>query len=464
LPSYFDSASHYQLIKSILGNNPAGLITSLTTNYYHLGYHILAAFLTATLQAEITKVMLILGQIILAILPISIFFLIKQETRSNTAGIFAVIVAAYGWYMPAHAVDWGKYPALTSLGLMPFVLSLAHLTARYKNTLSAQKRCGLYSLLGVAVLISGFMHSRSLVILGIVFAAWMITAWQQKLPSRQSTILFFVVVAAIIGEFIYIQQQDVLVLLFDPYIPKGILVTALVLLLSLFAQRSHPRLVLTCILTALFLLGSLFIPVLGLIPGHDNLTLLDRPFVEMILFLPLSLLGGWGLAGLEKFLQDKDIRLLSSHKLISLIVCGLVLINAFIKYDLYPSPCCILASNDDVTAIDWIANQLPINARIGISATELKVLVSGSFEGYVGGDAGIWITPMINRVTLPLRYDTNFSEQATLDDLCQKSISHLYVGALGQVFDDSQLNAQPGWYKLLLSMPKVKVYQVVGCR
>jgi hypothetical protein len=156
--------------------------------------------------------------------------------------------------------------------------------------------------------------------------------------------------------------------------------------------------------------------------------------------------------------------LFSNYKLINLAICGLVLINAFIKYDLYPSPCCILASNDDVTAIDWIANQLPTNARIGISATELKVLVSGAFEGYVGGDAGIWITPMINRVTLPLRYDTNFSEQATLDSLCQKSISHLYVGALGQVFDDSQLNAQPGWYKLLLSMPKVKVYQVVDCK
>jgi hypothetical protein len=97
LPSYFDSASHYQLIKSILGNNSAGLITSLTTNYYHLGYHILAAFITSTRQAEITKVMLLLGQMVLAVLPVSIFFLIKHETRSKTAGIFAVIVAAYGW-------------------------------------------------------------------------------------------------------------------------------------------------------------------------------------------------------------------------------------------------------------------------------------------------------------------------------------------------------------------------------
>jgi len=91
------------------------------------------------------------------------------------------------------------------------------------------------------------------------------------------------------------------------------------------------------------------------------------------------------------------------------------------------------------------------------------VLAFGSFEGYVGGDAGIWISPLINRAVIPLRYDTNFGEQATLDSLCQQGISHLYVGELGQNFNDSQLSAQPAWYKALLSMPKVKVYQVVGC-
>jgi len=346
---------------------------------------------------------------------------------------------------------------------MPFALSLAYLAARYKNTLSAPKRWGLYILLGVAVLIAGFMHSRSLIIYGIVFAAWMIAAWQQKLPSRQRTALFCVVIVAVMAEIIYIQRQTVLLLLFDPYI-KGIVVTALVLLLSIFAQRNYPRLVLTCILAVGFLLGSLFIPVLGLIPGHDNLTLLDRPFVEMILFLPLSLLGGWGLAGLEKFLQDKNIRLFSNYRFISLTVCGLVLIHAYAAYDLYPSPCCILASHDDVTAIDWIANQLPVDGHIGISATELRVLASGFFEGYVGGDAGIWITPLINRGTTPLPYDTDFTERAAMDGLCQQGISHLYVGGLGQTFDDSQLSSQPAWYKLLLSMPKVRVYQVIGCK
>jgi hypothetical protein len=463
-PSYFDSAEHYLLIKNILGGNPARLIASLTTSYYHIGYHILTAFLTSTLQAEITKTMLLLGQMILAILPISIFFLIKHETRSNIAGVFAVIVAAYGWYMPAHVVDWGKYPALTSLGLIPFVLSLAYLLLRNRDKLSSQKRWGLYLLLGIGVIISGFIHSRSLIIFGIALAAWIIVTWQQKLQPPLRAVIFFIVAAVVALAMIYVQKQDVLSLLLDPYINKGIWVTILVLLLSLFAYKDYSQLLLTCIVTTGFLLVSLYIPVLGLIPGHDNLSLLDRPFVEMFLFLPLSLMGGLGLAGLEKFLHDKNVRLVSCNGFIGLVVCGLVLTNAYFTYELYPATCCVLVGNDDVTAMDWIANQLPTDTRIGISATELKVLVSGTFEGYVGGDAGIWITPWINRRTIPLLYNTNFADQAIWNNLCQQDISHLYVGELGQNFDDSQLSAQPARYKVLLSMPKVKVYQVVGCR
>jgi hypothetical protein len=213
-----------------------------------------------------------------------------------------------------------------------------------------------------------------------------------------------------------------------------------------------------CILAMGLLMGSLFIPVKGLVPGFANLTLLDRPFVEMILFMPLSFLGGLGLAGLERNFQNTKFR-----TFVGLMVSGLVLVNAVVTYDLYPSECCVLAGNDDVVAMDWMNYQLPMDARVGISATELKVMASDSFEGYVGGDAGIWISPLTNRVTIPLRYDTNFNEQATLDNLCQLGISQLYVGGLGQTFDNSQLNAQPAWYKILLSMPEVKVYQVVGC-
>ena len=398
LPSYFDSAQHYLLIKTILGENTNGLIASLTTNYYHLGFHFVAAFMASITQAEIGKVMLILGQMILAVLPLAIFFLVKDATKSNLAGIFAIGLSAYGWYMPAHAVDWGKYPALLSLGVIPFILGLAYLLSQNKNTLSPQKRWTLALMLGAGVLVSGFMHSRSLVVIGIAFLAWFIAVWWGKLQQVQQFSLFVLAIVAVILEIIFIQKHDVLLLLFDPYIHKGILVTVLVLLLSIFAYRQYPQLTFACILTMGFLMGSLFIPVKGLVPGYANLTLLDRPYVEMILFMPLSFLGGLGLAGLEKLIQYPKLR-----TFVGLVVCGFVLINAFATYDLYPSDCCVLVGNDDLTAMDWMNAQLPADARIGISATELNVLASDSFEGYVGGDAGIWVTPLFDRATIAIK-------------------------------------------------------------
>jgi hypothetical protein len=403
--------------------------------------------------------MLILGQMVLAVLPLAVFFLIKYATQSNVAGIFAIGLSAYGWYMPAHAVDWGKYPALLSLGVLPFILGLAYLSSQSKDILSPQKRWALALMLGVGVFVSGFMHSRSMVVIGIVFLAWFIAVRHGELQRAQQFFLFVLVIVAVILEIIFIQKYDVLLLLFDPYIHKGVLVTVLVLLLSIFAYRQYPQLTFASILAMGFLMGSLFIPVKGLVPGYANLTLLDRPYVEMILFLPLSFLGGLGLAGLEKLIQYPKL-----GTFVGLAACGFVFINAFATYDLYPSDCCVLVGNDDLSAMDWMNAQLPADAHIGISATELNVLASDSFEGYVGGDAGIWITPLINRAAVPLRYDTNFAEQTTLDHLCQQNISHLYVGELGQTLNDAQLSAQPAWYKVLLAMPRVRVYQVVGCK
>ena len=463
LPSYFDSAQHYLLIKSILEKGASAVVFTLPANYYHMGYHFLTTFVVSTLQADIAQSMLILGQMTLAVMPISVFFLIKHITRSNWAGIFAMLLAAWGWYMPAHAVDWGKYPALVSIGLIPFVLSLAYLFVENKDTFSLRKRSALYGLLGVCVFISVFIHSRSLVIFAIAFLAWVIAAWQQKRPQGQRYFMVLIVLIASVLEIIYVQKQEILALVFDPYLHKGVLVTALVLFLYLFAQGNYPQLTFACILAVCFLLGSLVVPVVGLIPGHDNLTLLDRPFVEMILYLPLSLLAGLGLAGLEKNLQQRQVRVISRNGYVGVFAIGLVLMNAFATYGLYPSDCCVLAGHADVAAMDWMAEQLPEDARIGIATTELKVMVLESFEGVVGSDAGIWITPLINRITIPLIYSSEFEQQATLNGLCQTGINYLYVGEMGQNFNDAQLSAHPDWYRILLAMPQVQVYQVVGC-
>ena len=457
-PLYFDSAQHYALTKSILENGWSWILNSLTVNYYHLGFHFLTAFFASIFHVEITQVMLILGQVILALIPFPFFFWVRDETQSNWAGIFTVVLSAFGWYMPAHAVDWGKYPALMSLGMISFDLYLAYLLSQKKSELPTRNRWILYGALGIGSLLTVFTHSRSLIVFGIVFIAWGIAVWWERFSHKQKRIIFVVTILIMLFEVVFILRQSIFILLFDPYLQKGYMITGLVIFLSIFAWMIYPRLTFASVLTITFLLGSLFIPVTW-IPGYRDLTLLDRPFVEMILFLPLSLIGGLGLASVEKKLQGQS----SWSRLAGLFAIGIVVINALFTYDLYPSDCCVIVGNDDVVAFDWVANQLPVGARIGISSTELKVLASEVSEGDVGADAGIWITPLAGQVTIPLPYNSNFNERATWEQLCQLEIGYLYVGEKGYPFNADMIGSHPEWYRPLLSMPKTRVYEVTGC-
>ena len=469
LPLYFDSAEHYRIIKSLSSYiEPSS--TTLPFNwpiasYYHIGFHLLALFIISISQAEITATMLILGQIILAAIPLSVFFLIKHETKSNNAGVFAVLLASFGWYMPAHVLDWGKYPALASLALIQFVLSAAYLFFQYKNTLSSRKYWGLIATFSAGILASAFAHSRSFVIFGIMLLTWITARWWRKLPKISQSLVLYVVILGTVSEFIFIQRQDVLTLVFDPYINKGMLITSMILLLFVFALKAHPQLTFSIVFAIFLLLASLFVPIK--LPGYVDLTLLDRPFVEMILYLPLSLIGGLGLAGLEQRLQHSQIKLETSQiswgKYVSVLFIVLVAMNASAQYEFYPSDCCKIVGTDDLVAIDWMNKNLPSDARVLISAVELRVLASESLQGYVGADAGIWITPLTDRYTIPAVSHSDFSQQTTLNSLCEMKASHLYIGETGQTFDDSQISVHDEWYKILLSMPKAKVYQIIGC-
>ena len=471
LPLYSDSAQHYRIIKDMLGNPESSTATSPfkwpAPAYYHLGFHLLAAFITSLTNTEIARTMLVLGQMMVAVTPLSIFFIVKHESASNSAGVFAVLLATFGWYMPAYAANWGKYPALSSLMLIQFVLSLTYLAVQNGRSLSRRKIWALYAMLASGIVISGLVHTRSLIVIGIAGLAWVIAGWWYKLPSLPRVIVFSLTLIGLVLEIVFVQTQDMIHLLLDPYGVKGLLVTSLILFLSIFAQKTYPQLTFATIVAIGLLIYAIFIAMPPFIPGYFNLTLLDRPFVEMTLYLPLSLIGGLGLAGLQQYLrlaQERSGNFRFSWSNSASVLCiSLLLINALSQYELYPSDCCAIAGADDVLAIDWIDKNLPADARILISAVDLIVLASGTAQGYLSGDAGAWIAPLTDRVTVPRPYVSDFNQREVLDDLCKMNIHYIYVGEKGQAFDASKLISHPAWYKPLLSMPKAGVYQIIGC-
>jgi hypothetical protein len=457
LPLYFDSAQHYLIIKTLLLKNQSLLWGWLGASYYHFGFHFLAAFIANAAGAEIARVMLILGQIILLLLPFSVFFLVRQQTDSDMAGGFALLLAAFGWYMPAHAVNWGKYPALMSLGLIPFVLSLASLIHRHAGGFSSARRRLAYGMLGASILLTILTHSRSAVVLGIILLAWAGVTRLEKDAPRAAPPVFFFVVAATILQAAFLLKQDVLKPLFDPYLFKSAAVTAMVLLLAVFAWKAYPHLTFISVLTVAAMLGGMLLPV-TILPPYPNLTLLDRPYVEMALWLPLSLLGGLGLAGVQKALKRRWL-----WNAAVLLAGAVIVVNASFTHRLYPSECCVLVGRDDAAAIAWLDANLPLDATVGIASSLLRLTSADVAEGEAGADAGIWITPLTGRTTVLLSNASAFDKESTLKEICKLRVGYLFVGERGQPFHSAALLLRPAWYKPLLLMPRTGVYEVIGC-
>ncbi len=345
-----------------------------------------------------------------------------------------------------------------SLGLIIFTLDIAYLFAQPQSVYPSLRRWRLGGVWLAGIFAAMLTHSRSVIVFAVFLLAWkMAGIWPQF--SRRGRFLLLVIIALIITlEGVILQQRSILALLLDPYLHSGLLTTIFVLLLTPFAGICFPRATLACLLSIVLLLISLFLPAPPL-PVYSHQTLLDRPFVEMILYFPLSFLGGLGVAGMEKMLKKH----FAWSRGVSLLAVGLVLLHTRFTFSPYFSTCCLLVGNDDVVALDWMANYLPTRAKIGIAAIPLKVLVGEKSDGDVGADAGVWIAPLTARTTILLPYDSDFTQPTMLEILCRAGMTHLFVGERGHPFNIAALASRPEWYKPLLSMPRTAIYEVIGC-
>lgn len=423
LPPYFDSAEHYRIIQILLNLDHETKLSWPTTAYYHLGYHFMVAALTLITHANIGQVMLLFGQIILAAIPLPMYFFIHRVTDSHWTAFFGVTLAAFGWFMPAHAINWGKYPALLSLLLIQFTLGAATIKSRWLVALTA--------------IASVLIHTRAIILLVMFGVAWEFSKLWMDQPRNRRLLLFALTVTLLGMLTLLIERTHVLGPIFEPYL---IWITLLIGLLSATVFQSFPRLIVFSILTMLFMLAGIFIPI------TPALTLLDRPLVEMTLFLPLAFLGGLSVARLPKFAVT--------------IFAVSIIIHAWTAYNFSPSDCCQLVNRDDAVALDWMDRHLPADARIAISGASLNLNAFSNPMRGAGTDAGIWVAPLTQRAIFVLPYSTDFVTQNTHDLLCQQHVTHIYVGERPQSFEPNFIEAKPEWYEVIFNLPKVRLIQV----
>lgn len=459
LPMYFDSAEHYRIIRVLMEDysgtaSPAALAWPVR-GYYHIGYHVVLAALTVLSHADLGRLMLVSGAIVAAALPIPLYVVTWRETGSAWAGLLAVVLGSLGWYMPAYVLNWGKYPALFGVSSLLFTLTAAYL-AGVPRLASPQRRA--YWILAIAgACATGAVHTRSMILLVIMIASWMLSAWSLRQPPlrRHLTIALAGLVLAV--ECVLLDSQGILRLLLDPYLGAGIWITCLTALLAPLAYIRFPRLLLACLLSLIFVLLALLIPSPPLISG----TILDRPLVEMVLFVPVTLVGSAGAASLASSLFPRDG---SARVAVASLLAATIILNAFVRYSFYPSDCCLRLAGDDLTALAWLRSE-PVagQGRVLIATTELRAAPLPYPPLLPASDAGAWVAPLSGRQTASLPYWVDFSSDPTLHALCAQDVTDIFVGSGPQSFSRESLQEMPAWYIIELRLPQTDLYRVTGC-
>ncbi len=451
LPLYFDSAEHIRIINALLAGGKA----NLTPTYYHIGFHVFLSLLVSILKTDSPQAVLTFGQIILAFLPVPIFFFIWQETKSSIAALFSSVLSSFTWSMPGYAVNWGKYPMLTSLFLGSTILLYAYLLNKKR-----ERNLVHYAALVLGITVAILTHSRILIFFAIAGLSWLMA---QKIsrskPSHQTIIIGFSLTYLMFSGSL-IHHNALLKLTLDPYLTtQSAYATLLVLFLSPFAYKKTPSHFYFSIFLIMGLLTSLFIPLGDYLFGLKNLTLLDRPFVETVLYIPLSIIGGLGFA---QIIESANFTKSLNKNLFFLSLIGIFTLYSLRHYAFTPSSCCNFTSHDDVTAIAWIRNNIPATARILIAAEPLTVMPSENLGDLTGTDAGVWVSSLTKQETVKILYSANFEDQTTHDFLCQQGMDYIYAGNQSLSFNKS-LHHSGNWYREVLSLPKVRLFALQDC-
>ncbi len=411
LPNWVDSQHHYLIIRAILegGGLPRDLSPYLPMPFfYHYGFHALAALFTAVSGLAIGEAMLILGQVLNALVGLSVYALGKSLWRHWRPALAAALLAVFATRMPAYYLSWGRYTLTTGLILLPLAMSQAYdliwRKSRWQSAVTlAVLTAGLLlthyfaALLLAAFLVLlvtvhlvynrhrwqlAFIQISSLLnsaVLGLLLSApWLlrVARFTRASPSIEASIPESIDAVLASGRWDYLWQ------LLGPASNHWLLLPAgLGLVLALTKRRSLS-----------FGLWSLALALMSLPWGITLPPFRDDHFV-IVLFLPVTLLAGWLTWQAARWVGKRLGRRWAADLLLALIVL------AFIAWG-FPhmreivNPATVLVTQDDMEALRWVEQNTPPDARFYINTAYWMAGV------HRGVDGGGWLLPYTGRWAL----------------------------------------------------------------
>lgn len=451
---------------------------------YHYGFHSLAASLEIMSGWPLNRLLLYVGQLMNALVPLTVYAALWLLTRRRTAGLIGAFLVAIPFFFPAYYTTWGRYTQLTAVLILPVLLALTWQMLRGGK--AGLKLWWLVSILAAGLFL---IHFRVFVYyLPFALFAWLLNRGRNGRGLLAAGGLAILMVlpravelwqtsdpAAQISQNIPNYNTFPTNYFTTGWEPQFVWMAAaglVLMLLGLFWRKTWAIFPLLLVLWV----GSLFLLVAGGNLGLPETSLVNLNSMYIILFVPLALFLGILLDQIWQWVEARHWSLrTAAYVLAGFAIAAALLFGVQQQADILNEQT-ILAQLEDVAALNWMQTELPPNANIGVNSWQWLG------ETWAAGDGGAWIMPLNGHMTStpPIDYIYNidffndvraFNQEASqIGDwadpasaawLREQGITHVYVGKKGGFFDPAKLAANPE-IKQLFSLNGAFVFEVAN--
>ena len=463
VPAWVDGLHHTMMAGLVVraGGVPADYQPYLDIGpfIYHYGFHGLTAGLVWLTGLPVPQAVLVMGQVVNALVGVGLYLLAVRLTGRVVAGLVALGVVGTLSLMPAYYVSWGRYTQLMGLTVLPVAAVL---------TLEGLRKGGWQRLLlaGLSVAGLGVIHYRVLVFYAaFVLAALLVESVAHWRGGKAVWPLWGR--TALLAGVSLLLLTPWLARLYGALVPTGRLwgwfrgrasfnavprelidigydrpLLRLAILSGLLGLAWWRR---VALLIALWVAGAVLAANPNLL-GLRETRLLSNSSLVISLFFPVALLVGVLAAATVKAVLQRlaGARRTLAWVILAVVWLAVVIRGAWNMVDIV-NPVTVIATRDDIAAMDWIRAHTPPEARF---LTNVRIWQGRT---YMGADGGYWIPVLTGRQTLvpPVLYSFGSAEayyrvQNVLDVLAgvsgpedpafwqlvrEQGIDYVYLGA-----------------------------------
>ncbi len=462
---------------------------------YHTGFHSDVAVFHWLSGLDIMSAMLLFGQVLNALTVLAVYLFTTTFTKNPAAGVIAGLITGLFTPMPAYLTSWGRYTQLASLLILPVAFILIKLLLDERN----KDRFHLLALSAIAAGGLFLTHYRVVAFLACLLIAYMVdrifqsiwkrSFWRQiprefgqlglaafmavgfTFPWWPATITTFLIPKLSWGQghpqIFYDFSWGYLT---SAYGRDAILLAGIGVFWALVQRRRFPFILATWV-GLMFLVANL--GALGL-PGGG---FVNNTSVEINLFLPISVLGGYVIGWLFQTIHSiLPVRWRWTGYGSAGLAIGIFALMGAKSILPILNPTTMLFREADRPAMAWIEQNIPQNETILINP------FAWGYGLYAGNDGGYWIVPLAGRKTMPppvlYSLGNNPEQVQHISDICRhvldianqpaelhdylltEDIHYIYIGARGgalspQAMQDSNL------YQTLYHVADTWVFRVV---